>query len=184
MFDLVGSLPQEKKYDFCFIGSFGIRPAVAEARQWLLEFVARNFGSHSFLQLTDSATRSNHAPLGDFDYTLTRSGFVPREVPLSERGYLDTAYYDIMCKSRFVLCPGGDAPWSMRFYEALVCRAIPIVVSIPEAARTEMERELNYKAMLTDGDFIYRQEWADHNFSIALKWHSFVVNYPSSQEYD
>lgn len=89
-----------------------------------------------------------------------------------------------MCKSRFALCPGGDAPWSMRFYEALVCGAIPVVVSIREDARTEMERELNYKAMPTDGDFLYRQEWADHNLSIALKWHSFVVNYPSSQEHD
>jgi hypothetical protein len=89
-----------------------------------------------------------------------------------------------MCKSRFALSPGGDAPWSMRFYEALVCGAIPVVVSIREAARTEMERELNYKAMPTDDDFLYRQEWADHNFSIALKWHSFVVNHPSSQEHD
>ena len=89
LFELIGSLNKEQKNDFWFIGSFAIRPAVAEAREWIIPFVRRAFGSRSFLQFTDSVTRQNHRPYGPYDHTNTRTGFVPREMPLSQRGHLD-----------------------------------------------------------------------------------------------
>lgn len=39
----------------------------------------------------------------------------------------DEDYYNIMTQSQFVLCPPGDCVWSYRFYEAIMCGAIPIV---------------------------------------------------------
>lgn len=172
LFELIGSLNKEKKYDFCFIGSFAIRPAVAEAREWIIPFVRRAFGSRSFLQFTDSVTRQNHRPYGPYDHTNTRTGFVPREMPLSQRGHLDPDYYAIMCQSQFTLCPAGDAPWSMRVYEAMACRSIPVVKSISEAARTRQEAALGYKFLTTDSDFVYLEDWAEHNYRIVLESHT------------
>jgi hypothetical protein len=176
LFELIGSLSKKKKYDFCFIGSFSIRPAVAEARQWIIPFILRAFGSRSFLQFTDSVTRQDHRPFGPYDQTKNRIGFVPREMPMDQRGHLDPDYYSIMCQSQFALCPAGDAPWSMRFYEAMACRAIPVVNSISEAARTPQEASLGYKFLTTVDDFVYSQDWAEHNFRILLERHTLCRN--------
>jgi hypothetical protein len=173
MLELIGSLNHEKNYDFCFIGSFSIRPAVVKGRKWILPFIRRTFGSRSYLQFTDSVTRQNHRPFGPYDHTNNRTGFVPREVPLDQRGYLDRSYYEILCQSQFALCPAGDCHWSMRFYEALACRAIPVVNSISETARTPQEAALGYKFLTTEDDFVYSQEWAEHNFQILLERHTF-----------
>ncbi len=39
--------------------------------------------------------------------------------------------------SRFALCPAGDAPWSMRFFEAIMCRSIPIVSDAAHIGRND-----------------------------------------------
>lgn len=39
----------------------------------------------------------------------------------------DQHYYELLARSRFVLCPNGDFPWTYRFFEAVLCGAIPIV---------------------------------------------------------
>jgi glycosyltransferase involved in cell wall biosynthesis len=39
----------------------------------------------------------------------------------------DQEYYDVMKNSRFVLCPDGDFVWTYRFFEAVMCGAIPII---------------------------------------------------------
>ena len=174
LFELVGSLSHAKKYDFCFIGSFAIRPAVAEARRWILPFLGRAFGPQSFLQFTDSVTRRDHKSFGPYDRTKSHIGFVPREEPVAERGHLDKNYYQVMCQSRFTLCPAGDSPWSMRFYEALVCRTIPIVNSVSEAARTTREAQLGYKFLTTNSEFVFREDWVEHNYAIARNSHALL----------
>lgn len=73
----------------------------------------------------------------------------------------DEDYYKEMGAAKFVLCPNGDFIWTYRFFEAILCGAIPVV---------EEECEL-YK------DFIYHTsihdnlEWdrgiALHNFDKA-----------------
>jgi len=139
----------------------------------MIPFVRRAFGSRSFLQFTDNVTRPNHRPYGPYDHTNTRTGFVPREMPLDQRGYLDRSYYEILCQSQFALCPAGDAPGSMRFYEAMAWRAIPVVNSISEIARTPQETAMGYKFLTTEDDFVYSQDWAEHNFQILLERHTF-----------
>lgn len=39
----------------------------------------------------------------------------------------DQEYYNLMARSKFVLCPSGDHVWSYRFFESILCGAIPIV---------------------------------------------------------
>ena len=57
-------------------------------------------------------------------------------------------YFEKMCKSKFVLCPAGDAPWSFRFYEVLMCKSIPMVESWHHTYRTKEEATINYKYVL------------------------------------
>jgi hypothetical protein len=51
----------------------------------------------------------------------------------SERGRVfpwkawDDEYFKLLGRSSFVLCPSGDFVWSYRFFEAVLCGAIPIV---------------------------------------------------------
>ena len=39
----------------------------------------------------------------------------------------DDEYFRILANSEFILCPSGDYIWSYRFFEAVLCGAIPIV---------------------------------------------------------
>jgi len=39
----------------------------------------------------------------------------------------DEEYYDTLAKTQFVLCPDGDFTWTYRFFEAIICGAIPVV---------------------------------------------------------
>jgi len=39
----------------------------------------------------------------------------------------DSEYYDILLNSKFVICPSGDFIWSYRFFETILCGAIPII---------------------------------------------------------
>lgn len=39
----------------------------------------------------------------------------------------DEEYHALLARSQFVLCPCGDYVWSYRFFEAVLCGAVPIV---------------------------------------------------------
>lgn len=41
--------------------------------------------------------------------------------------FIDEDYYETFCASRFGLAPTGDCPWSYRFFEAVMCHAIPVL---------------------------------------------------------
>ena len=114
-----------KSYEYCFIGAFQIDAKTAENRKWIVEFAANRFGGDSYLQLTNTKTRSTHAPLGKYDHTNSKKGLVPKELPRMLRNNFDENYFAVMASSRFCLCPGGDRDWSMRFYEALMCKVYP-----------------------------------------------------------
>ncbi len=47
-----------------------------------------------------------------------------REFPIKS---WDDVYYNSLAKSKFVLCPNGDWVWSYRFFESILCGAIPVV---------------------------------------------------------
>lgn len=39
----------------------------------------------------------------------------------------DKIYFDKMAQAKFALCPNGDFTWTYRFFEAILCGAIPII---------------------------------------------------------
>ena len=60
----------------------------------------------------------------------------------------------------------------MRFYEALMCKSIPIVNNKNETFRSKAESELNYKYYLTTEQHVYREDWVEHNHGVFLKYHT------------
>ena len=140
----------KKTHDFCFIGSLD---SYLPRRLWVIEFAKKYFTSNSIFVNTD------HVPdwveLGDFDLTNRKLGFVPknhkdnqsREAQMrivSENEF----YFKTMCNSKFILCPAGDAPWSFRFYETLMCRSLPIVETKHHTFRTTVESGIGYRYLL------------------------------------
>ena len=94
-------------------------------------------------------------------------------MPDNKRDIFDKDYYDIMSKSKFSLCPAGDSMWSMRFYDAIMSKSIPIVNHYDETYRSLAESKLDYKYYLvSDKEFVYREDWVNHNYELFLKYHT------------
>jgi hypothetical protein len=136
----INELNHQKKYDYCFIGSIN---SSYERRIWVINFVKKNFTNNSIFINTDDN------PKGEL------LGFCPRLQPDNQSKKVqyrivkdNVEYFEKMCQSKFVLCPAGDAPWSFRFYEVLMCKSIPIVESWHHTYRTKEEAKLNYKYIL------------------------------------
>lgn len=80
----------------------------------------------------------------------------------------DAAYYAELSKSQLALCPRGDYVWSYRFYEAILCGAIPVITDEwPDTAGYNFYR-------IVDADWAaitklpYRRDWAETNYARLL----------------
>lgn len=88
---------------------------------------------------------------------------------------IDQQYLADLAASKFVLAPAGDHPWSLRFFEAVVSGAIPVVDDSLHTGRNPTERQLGYRFLLRselEGDQKppeYCPEWAQQNLEIFLK---------------
>lgn len=168
----------DKKYDFIFIGGLLTDISTHNNRKWIIPFINNNFNCNSYLQFTDKKTKQNYKIMGNYDHTLSENGFVPKEVKREERYFFDKKYFDNLSQSKFCLCPAGDSMWSMRFYECLMCKCIPIVNTVDETYRSKEEAKLDYKYYLsTDKEFIYREDWVEHNYNIFLQYHTLEYFY-------
>jgi hypothetical protein len=77
----------------------------------------------------------------------------------------DEDYYKILSNSKFVLCPSGDYIWSYRFFESILCGAIPIVEK--SCAAYEGFR---FKNMTDDpNDFLWTMEDAKFNYKLCVE---------------
>ena len=92
------------------------------------------------------------------------------EIFASERGRQfpekawDESYYDRLARSE-VLCPRGDCVWSYRFFEAVLCGAIPI-------AEQECAAFEGFEYGLMSGDargFAWSADVAERNFAHAIR---------------
>ena len=160
-----------KNIDFAFIGMIGQDNPVAVNRVWLSAFAREFFTNKSYFK--DTMNPENYIVKGDFDHTREGDGFIPRIHRDTEACKFDEPYFKILSRSKFTLCPAGDCPWSMRFYEAIMCKSIPIVKYKWESWRSYAESKLDYKFYLADDkEFIYREDWAEHNYAIFMKYHT------------
>lgn len=180
-YKFVDSLNKDKIYDFNFVGSFLIDHKTSINRRWIIPFIKKHFTPQSYLLFTDRKTKSVHQRMGPFDHTFEKKGFVPKEIPIKNRNKLDPHYYQIMCQSKFTLCPAGDSFYSMRFYEAIMCKSIPIVKTQDESFRSKAESNLDYKYYLITDEFVYREDWVEHNYQLFLKYHTFEYFSPNIQ---
>lgn len=77
---------------------------------------------------------------------------------------LDHVYYDDMLNSKFVLCPDGDFVWTYRFFESIICGAIPIVENDCAAYKGFRYRKMS--------DPINELEWSEedalYNFQLCM----------------
>lgn len=168
-------LNHSKVYDFCFIGSVNSN---SKERKWVIDFAKTYFTTNSIFINTDNDPQWKS--LGLFDYTKLNIGFCPKLQHDSQskkaqyRIVKENLYYfEKMSQSKFVLCPAGDAPWSFRFYEVLMCKSIPIVESWHHTYRTKQEANINYKYILYQDieNNINYDDYINQNTNIFENYH-------------
>lgn len=166
-------MDEAKTIDFNFHGSIGQNEYQAINRAWVFDFISKYFTKDSFF--VNTILKENHIPIGVFDYS-DKFGSLTW-ITTKVRAIYDANYFSTLRKSKFCLCPAGDYPWSIRFYEALMCKAIPIVKYSWETWRSLEESKLDYKFYLVDDkEFIYREDWAEHNYALFMKYHTLDGN--------
>jgi len=164
----VNELPVDKLYDYNFVGSL-YQQGTYESRKWIIDFAKNNFTDHSYYCVTDPI--KSYQSIGSFDCSLEQLGkrFVPKNTSRDHRRtYFDADFFCIMKLSRFTLCPAGDAPWSMRFFEAIMCGSIPILERPLHSGRNRKERNIGYRYYLTDDQHLFREDWVEENYQRFL----------------
>ena len=84
----------------------------------------------------------------------------------------DDEYYKFLANSEFVLCPSGNSVWSYRFFESILCGAIPIVEESCPAYEG-----FRYYYMDDDARKLkWTQEDAAHNYALCLKRNTISID--------
>ena len=163
----VAAMPATKAHDYSFMGTL-YRPETYEYRRWILDFARERFTDRSYLLISEDD--GPHERLGSFDHTGDRRNvFVPKEMPFKDRAHFNPAYFEVLRASEHALCPAGDQPWSMRFFEAIMCRAIPVVSDPRHSGRNKVERAIGYHFALRDDEHAYRADLAEENYQRFLQ---------------
>tara|TARA_B100001057_G_scaffold498151_1_gene604301 strand:+ start:531 stop:1223 length:693 start_codon:yes stop_codon:yes gene_type:complete len=175
-----------EKYDYNFVGTIYVDPRVEKNRQWVLNFAKENFTKKSYFRLNSEEDFENHTILGEYDFTKnfiptvspywlkkSQKRFIERHNRLNKkRCYFDIDYFNVLCNSNFTLCPAGDRPWSLRFFEVIMSKSIPILEKQEHCGATDEQRNIGYKFYLLGDDYVYRQDWVDYNYDLFLKTHT------------
>jgi Exostosin family len=170
--DAVSKMPGDKRHDYCFIGGL-YRPDTYQNRKWIINFATQRFNGLSYFLVTDGG--AEHPRLGSFDYTnIERDIFVPKQVPRTDRAFFHDHFFRKLRCSKFTLCPAGDAPWSMRFFEAIMCRSIPIVSDLKHVGRNELERSIGYRVYLREEEHIYDEHLVEENFRTFIRHQTLI----------
>lgn len=176
--DAVDAMPGEKTNDYSFLGSL-YRDETFQYRDWILDFARKRFTERSYLLLSEAPPE--HISLGSFDHTGETEGvFVPKEAPWGrDRAYFNPAYFAALRRAEFTLCPAGDRPWSMRFFEAVMCRSLPIVSDRSHVGRNELERSIGYHVYERDDEHVFDPERAEENYRLFVR-HQTLLEVDSS----
>jgi hypothetical protein len=169
------SLNLPKIHDYVFIGSISSSP---ENRQWVIEFAKKHFTENSVFVNTDMG---DWTPIGIYDKTFEVESWSPKKEDwygtnsrTSQYRTLESSryYFETMASSAFALCPAGDAPWSFRWYEILMCGSIPIVETYHHTYRTVKESLIPFNYLLKDDvPHVYNQSIVDENNLLFDKYH-------------
>jgi len=78
---------------------------------------------------------------------------------------LDLEYYQELGRTKFGLSPTNECPWSYRFFESIMCGAIPVLGD----KDFDFNTELGFKFYRHSDVKIYKSEWAEHNLRLLIK---------------
>jgi hypothetical protein len=169
----VCAMPHEKEFDFCFAGAL-YAPSVFENRKWILDFARSRFTARSYFCITDPPP--SYVSIGEFDRTLDRAGnsFVPRMLSGKQKLWFDENYFRTMCQSQFTLCPAGDQPWSMRFFESIMCKSTPIVERTEHCGRNKLERSIGYQLLRASQALDFSPDVCESNYDLFVSRQTLV----------
>jgi len=185
-------LSHEKKFRYNFQGG-GMSAYTRYAgnykyrRAWMTEFAKTHFDKRDFLRWTDVRPNSSkreyrfpYTPLGEFDYSGRDlpGGFIVRMVESEGKDdiYFDSFYFGTMAASEFTVAPGGDGPCTLRFYEAVAARSIPLVPEkdAPLAGCTSPYANIGYKFATDKNLFPYSEQIVEDNFKLLVQYQTFT----------
>jgi hypothetical protein len=160
---------EDRQYTYTFAG------LITKSRHDLIrDWVSNNITKEKFsLPVTDSFFNKKRSKIFNFfniDSTVSKtignliiwSSNRGRKFPIKA---WDDAYFKVLGDSQFVLCPSGVCVWSYRFFESILCGAIPIVESNCEAYEG-----FRFKYMTDDAStFIWSKEDAEYNYKLCLE---------------
>jgi hypothetical protein len=112
-----GGRPPEKDYDVTFLGNPTGQLANSQRIQWMQQIrdTDAEFTFWGGLVASEETTKRLTAAGIDLKPLLYEGGRIPY-----------TEFFELMRRSRVVLTPMGNAPWSYRHYEAIYAGAIPV----------------------------------------------------------
>jgi hypothetical protein len=137
-------------------------------RQWVKDFVKQHFSSDDIF-IEGGKTMIERMPISD---------------GLSDS--MDPIFYSNLASSIFTLTPGGDYPWSGRFYEAIMAGSIPVINTVEQDLSHETQypgswfSNIGYKYFTTDQvlnmsmSSAELKSMADENYRLLLKYQTFM----------
>jgi hypothetical protein len=160
---------EERAYKYTFAG------LITKSRHDLIrDWVRNNITKENFsLPVTDSFFNKKRSKIYNFfniDSMVSKtigdliiwSSNRGRKFPIKS---WDDDYFKVLGDSQFVLCPSGVCIWSYRFFESILCGAIPIVESNCEAYEG-----FRFKYMTDDAaTFVWTKEDAEYNYNLCLE---------------
>ena len=160
---LILSWKKNKIYDFSFVGIYTSSRKII-INDWLNnKFRSKNIIDNKFSYLKNLVVEKTiKREYFDSSKILILSSKKGRKFPKKS---WDNNYYNILLKSKFVLCPSGDFIWSYRFFESILCGAIPIVENHCKAY--DGFRYYTFNNNLNE--LIYNDEIINHNLDLCLK---------------
>lgn len=185
--EVIQKMDHTKRHTFNFQGSymFGVihqqmgdpRTQYA-ARNWIMDFVKANFTDIDMLKISDIT--EDYTPIGPYDHSQL-GGYNAHHPNGTDDSYFkqfDAGYFEEMAASNFTLAPGGDRPWSMRFYEAILAGSIPVVSSKEyDVGAMDMwalwSIPYKYYFLGSGEELVYRQDWVDQNLELFIKYQTF-----------
>jgi hypothetical protein len=179
--ELAKAIIPDKKIDFIFAGQLEKKNLkhYEKNRSWIFKYIKDNFTEYSYLEITKGKrVMKNSGELfnkikNDLKHKLYNYTNYEDIKNTNERGgfshIADKEYIKKLSMSKFCLCPAGDGPWSIRFYEAIALKSIPILEKKEHAFFHTDTKGSDYKFYLSSQKPVYIEEWADHNLKLFRK---------------
>lgn len=116
---------------------------------------------------TDSNLKiSSENPVVCNDHICIVSSLKGKEFPIKA---WDDEYYKTLLNNQFVLCPDGDFVWTYRFFEAIMCGAMPVIEN-----KCDLYVDFKYYDMQTPiKEITYSKKIAEHNFNLFKERYMF-----------